>query len=138
MVQDKKALYYPYIHFRDLDWLKATLLCFPQVSRMVPTELKQEHNEIVHAFYNLTNENGERLISEIYLDSWGNSPAYKAQERLLNKLRSNLDFLKSKYSRHITTKTVPKNEIWRLHFEKMNSELWNFLIENDLEWNDDD
>lgn len=139
MIQDKNALYYPYIHFRDIQWLKATLLCFPQVSRMVPGELKWEHDEIVDAFYNLKNERGESLINAIYLDSYStNSPTYKVQERLLNKLRDHLDFLKSKYSREVTIKTVPKDEVWRLHFEKMNSELWNFLIENDLGWNDDD
>lgn len=139
MIQDKNALYYPYIHFRDIQWLKATLLCFPQVSRMVPTDLQWEHDEIVHAFQNLQNEKGDPLINAIYLDSYSqNSPAYKVQERLLNKLRDNIDFLKSKYSKDITIKTIPNDDVWRLHFEKMNSELWNFLIENNLGWNEDD
>jgi hypothetical protein len=31
-----KALYYPYIHIRDVNWLKGTLLLFPQVRRMIP------------------------------------------------------------------------------------------------------
>jgi len=138
MIQDKKALYYPYIHFRDIEWLKATLLCFPQVSRMAPSGLKWEQNAISDAFNNLTNERGERLINEIYINPGETSPTYKVQERLLKNLRNNLDFLKSNYSRLITTKTIPKKEVWRLHFEKMNSELWDFLIENDLGWNDDD
>jgi hypothetical protein len=35
---DRNALYYPYIHVRDVNWLKATLLCFRQVRRMVPPD----------------------------------------------------------------------------------------------------
>ena len=30
------ALYYPYIHIRDIEWLKGTLLLFSQVRRMLP------------------------------------------------------------------------------------------------------
>ena len=30
------ALYYPYIHIRSENWLKATLLCVPAVKRIVP------------------------------------------------------------------------------------------------------
>ena len=33
---DRDALYYPFIHITDVNWLKATLLCFPRVRRMVP------------------------------------------------------------------------------------------------------
>ncbi|MES0199844.1 hypothetical protein [Mesorhizobium sp. M0011] len=32
----KPALYYPYIHIRDVDWLKGALLIFPKVYRFVP------------------------------------------------------------------------------------------------------
>jgi hypothetical protein len=31
-----RALYYPYIHIHDVNWLKATLLLFSQVRRMLP------------------------------------------------------------------------------------------------------
>lgn len=33
-----RALYYPYIHIRDVEWLKATLLLFSQVRRMTPAQ----------------------------------------------------------------------------------------------------
>ena len=33
---DRDALYYPFIRVKDLNWLKATLLSFPHVYRMVP------------------------------------------------------------------------------------------------------
>ena len=32
----RAALYYPYVHLRDLDWLKGTLLLFERVHRLVP------------------------------------------------------------------------------------------------------
>jgi hypothetical protein len=47
---DRDALYYPYIHFRDVNWLKATLLCFPQVRRMVPPEFSLNDSPEVAQF----------------------------------------------------------------------------------------
>jgi hypothetical protein len=34
---NEHALYYPYIHIQDVNWLKATLLMFSQVRRMIPS-----------------------------------------------------------------------------------------------------
>lgn len=39
------ALYYPYIHVRDANWLKGTLLLFDQVQRMVPFPTKVEGDD---------------------------------------------------------------------------------------------
>ena len=39
-MEDRDALYYPVIHVRNLDWLKATLLRFPQVRRVVPPDFQ--------------------------------------------------------------------------------------------------
>jgi hypothetical protein len=35
-IRDRDGLYYPYIHIRDESWLKATLLYFPHILRIVP------------------------------------------------------------------------------------------------------
>jgi hypothetical protein len=35
---DRYALYYPYIHIRDENWLKGTLLAFQQVRRILPNQ----------------------------------------------------------------------------------------------------
>jgi hypothetical protein len=35
-MSDQGALYYPYIRFRNKQWLKSTLLIFPKVFRMIP------------------------------------------------------------------------------------------------------
>jgi hypothetical protein len=36
VVSERGALYYPYIHIHDENWLKATPLSFRQVRRIVP------------------------------------------------------------------------------------------------------
>ena len=36
---NEKALYYPYIHIHDVNWLKATLLLFSEVRRMLPGQV---------------------------------------------------------------------------------------------------
>jgi hypothetical protein len=38
----RPALYYPYIHIRSEDWLKATLLCVPVVKRLIPENYDPE------------------------------------------------------------------------------------------------
>jgi len=44
---DRDALYYPFIHITDVNWLKATLLCFPGVRRMVPESYVPTDSEAV-------------------------------------------------------------------------------------------
>ncbi len=36
---DRGALYYPFIHIIDVNWLKATLLCFRACGAWCPMEL---------------------------------------------------------------------------------------------------
>ena len=42
MPQIKPALYYPYVDIRSEQWLKATLLCVPAVTRLVLEGYKAE------------------------------------------------------------------------------------------------
>ena len=49
-ITDRDALYYPYIHVRDPQWLKATLLVFPHVKRMVPPNFKTEDESEIQEF----------------------------------------------------------------------------------------
>jgi hypothetical protein len=44
------ALYYPYIHIHDVNWLKATLLLFSQVRRMMPVNFTPADSEAIRAF----------------------------------------------------------------------------------------
>jgi hypothetical protein len=45
-----RALYYPYIHIRDIEWLKATLLIFNQVLRMTPVSGPQADDNPILPF----------------------------------------------------------------------------------------
>lgn len=42
------ALYYPYIHIHDIEWLKGTLLLFDSVSRMLPCGVSEFVTERAH------------------------------------------------------------------------------------------
>lgn len=82
---DRDALYYPYIHVRDVNWLKATLLSFPQVRRIVPPDFELNDLDEVKPFRVVKGARGEALLGDepAYLYS-----AYQAQERLLGKLQN--------------------------------------------------
>lgn len=45
-----RALYYPYIHIRDVEWLKGTLLLFNQVRRMTPVPGRQVDDGPIDTF----------------------------------------------------------------------------------------
>jgi hypothetical protein len=82
---DRDALYYPYIHVRDVNWLKATLLCFPQVRRIVPKDFSLNDLPEVRPFLEVTGARGEPLVAA--------EPAYHysaAQERLSARLQDAL------------------------------------------------
>lgn len=89
-VLDRAALYYPYIHIEPdkIDWLKATLLCFPQIRRTIPAGFDPNDAPEIWEFQREKNANGEVLFDSEYLDMSSESSAPKrAQERLLRKLR---------------------------------------------------
>jgi hypothetical protein len=81
-VLDRDALYYPYIHIRDENWLKATLLCFPQVRRMVPPTFSPQDKEHIQAYVDTKGARGSLLAAEP-TDSY---PAFEAQRRLRDAL----------------------------------------------------
>lgn len=47
---DEPALYFPYIHFRDENWLKAAVLYWPSVHRIVPRDYARQDSDCVRAF----------------------------------------------------------------------------------------
>lgn len=47
MVAQEIALYYPYIHFRDEEWLKSAILYWPRVARIAPTRSGPRDSELV-------------------------------------------------------------------------------------------
>lgn len=78
----ERALYYPYIHIRDLNWLKATLLLFSQVRRMMPLLYTPSDDPGVSEFARHFN-GPDYLLGPAFV--WDERPV-RAQEALAEKL----------------------------------------------------
>src|SRR6185312_4448618 len=92
---ERAALYYPYIHIRSEDWLKATLLCMPVVKRIVPENYVPEDDAIIQSYTKIQGPFGPLLQS---VPAW--SPAaHEAQNRLLDFLIKNAEQITTKFSR---------------------------------------
>ena len=96
---DRDALYYPSVHIRDVNWLKSTLLCFPNVRRMVPGNYSPRDSEEIRAFCEVMGPRNEPLLTAVDLFS---PAAVQAQERLLRALQENDDFIRNSYSKERT------------------------------------
>ena len=49
MSHSNRALYYPFIHFKDERWLKLSALYWDVMGRIVPKTYTREDNEVVRA-----------------------------------------------------------------------------------------
>jgi hypothetical protein len=65
VAMDRDALYYPFIHITDVNWLKATLLCFPGVRRMVPHSYVPTDSYAVREFCDVEGPRGEPLLTRV-------------------------------------------------------------------------
>jgi len=128
---DRDALYYPYIHVRDANWLKATLLSFPQVRRIVPYNFQLDDLDEVKPFRNVKGARGEPLLGDepAYLYS-----AFQAQERLLARLQGTAPEQLDRFTLANTQSDFPDNpNVFQLHAGKMQP-LLEFLRVRDLAW----
>jgi hypothetical protein len=137
-VQDRDALYYPYIHIRDhqINWLKATLLCFPRVNRIVPGNFHLNDPEAAAPFRKVKGARGEPLLGEHYTDlHHGSSPVSTAQHTLLKVLSDNDVLVKERYSRAAAEHDLgDKANSFEMHAGKMLAPLHDHLMANDLGW----
>ncbi|HEY2236076.1 MAG TPA: hypothetical protein VGK01_21570 [Candidatus Angelobacter sp.] len=123
---DRDALYYPYIHITDINWLKSTLLCFPNVRRMVPTSYTPDDSKEIREFCEVTGPRGTPLLTSVNLFSPG---ASRAELNLLARLQANDRFIRSRYSRLKTLQQYPNPaDHFLLHDEKIISQLSNYLV----------
>ena len=88
-VPERHAVYYPRIHFRNMEWLKGTLLAFGRVYRIVPTDhpLEDDPPELrgfSQRHLAMTQDKRKPLVFEIDPE-W--SAIEFAQERLYHELR---------------------------------------------------
>jgi hypothetical protein len=92
------ALYYPYIHIHDENWLKATLLCFGQVRRMVPDRFTKRDDATITPYGFLDGPYGP-LLDEARI----HDPAvHQAQRVLREKFEANLDVIAERFKKENT------------------------------------
>lgn len=99
-VPKRGALYYPYIHIHDENWLKATLLCFRQVRRIVPDRFTVRDEDTIQAYASLEGPNGP-LLDHANIHA---VPVREAQLVLKTRIEENLDAITQKYNRDRTPK----------------------------------
>lgn len=126
MIQD--ALYYPYIHFRDENWLKKTLLVFPRVHRMVPRFFFPNDTATVAHFEHIG------LLNKAQLETPGTGEALDA---LLSKIKADIEkdeTFRQRFGRHATEALKVNNEPgYQIHCRKA-GELMDSLRHLGLAW----
>jgi hypothetical protein len=91
---DRDALYYPYVCVRDVNWLKATLLCFPTVRRMVPYSGPLVHGarlKQLREFFDTDGARGQPLLMTTHCE-------WEFQRGLLEKLKENEEIVRREFS----------------------------------------
>jgi hypothetical protein len=126
MAELKPALYYPYVHIRSEQWLKATLLCVPAVTRLVPEGYKPEDDFDILPYTEIEGPYG-KLLQAIPAHS---AAAVIAQQRLLEQIEQNFAEVKSRFNRE---QAPTPDEYW-IHDAKFSTDLLTYLESNDLAW----
>jgi hypothetical protein len=122
----RAALYYPYVHIRTEHWLKATLLFFPAVKRIVPETYTPEDLPSIIKYTEIEGRAGPLLQA---VPSFS-SAARAAQSRLLRKLEEHEEEITGKYSR--SSAPIP-DQYW-IHDAKFNHKLLAYLCARQLAW----
>jgi hypothetical protein len=133
---DQDALYYPYIHVRDVAWLKATLLCFPHVYRMVPEHFEINDREDVQPFTHTAGTRGAPLLGRANIDY---QSVYPAQSRLAQRIERDIEsqkglFLARFSAQAATTGYRSGTSAFQIHRNKVFDDLFSVLSRNNLLW----
>jgi hypothetical protein len=131
MSEDRAALYYPYIHIRSEHWLKATLLTFPKVYRMVP--LGQYFPEDDPTIIPYTGDSKHCLLDNV---NTADPAARDAQRQLLKELKKNEKTILSRYQQD-PNYPLPLDK-YLLHDQKLDDDLREYLLTHNLAWPDND
>jgi hypothetical protein len=128
---NQNALYYPYTHIRDVNWLKATLLLFSEVRRMMPYQYTPDDSLEVQAFAQFP------LKTFLSVANIWTPRAIAAQEDLANKLLADAQnaAFRSKYGRFATRQALKSNDRgFQIHQRKLSKPLKNALRSTELAW----
>lgn len=131
---ERYALYYPFIHIRDANWLKATLLWFKQVRRIVPEQFSLNDKPEVRQFTEIEGPIGPLLTAARLFDQ----PVLAAKRKMRARIQEKLDILVSKFDRLHTPDL--QAETFQVHRNKLlddagGASLADFLVGTGLAWN---
>jgi hypothetical protein len=116
------ALYYPYIHIEDPDWLRANLIIFPCVKRMVPANFTPR-DKLGVAEFTRSFEGKKPLLQAA--DLWSDR-AIHAQDSLAKRLKqdSKDKTFVARYGQEAARKLVGPNDYgFQIHVDKLSKEL---------------
>ncbi|MBY5456424.1 hypothetical protein HFO89_08645 [Rhizobium leguminosarum] len=127
-----RALYYPYIHIRDVEWLKATLLLFSQVRRMTPVVGRQPDDGPIAAFTKWLPDR-EPLVFSTDLHS---ARAIVAQTELAQHIRSSaVDMgFRRRFGRDAADLPRVGGRGFQIHQAKLDGGLKDALRDTGLAW----
>src|ERR1044072_4054837 len=128
------ALYYPYINIDNVEWLRANLLIFPCVKRMIPSTFTPRDT---YAVKGLTEWSGDQepLLKPANLFT---QRCRRAQTNLAGKLERdarNKSFMLRYGQRAARTLVDQRDHGFQIHAQKLSDDLKEALAGNALAWN---
>jgi hypothetical protein len=130
MVASRGALYYPYIHPRDVDWMKGTLLAFGQVQRLVPDGFPLNDSREIAFLRDYPGPRNEPLLRSI---SFRHEALAMAEERLEKVLFAKIGSL-SRFLRDETVRQYGIEDAFVIHADQIRPSLLVGLGTNCLAW----
>src|SRR4051812_42606686 len=128
---DRDALYYPHIHIPDPNWLKATLLCFPRVVRIVPEWYPLQDEPEVQEFTRLRGPHGNLLSPA----NFRATIVEASQRKLLTDIKAHEDIILRNYSESSTRRWLgPQADSFQIHSQKFLGEAAEYLRSKHLAW----
>ncbi|PCE34427.1 hypothetical protein [Burkholderia ubonensis] len=131
-LEDRDALYYPYVHIRDEDWLKRTLLVFPGMARMIADDYTPNDGDLVVAL----STGPKPLLRRADLST---PLAKAAQQRLLSEMAADLasdrDGYLARFGEDASKAATSADPLgFQMHIGRASYELAEFLRSNGLAW----
>jgi hypothetical protein len=136
------ALYYPYTHIEDVNWLKATLLLFPHVERMLPSrpdgqlpESKAERAYVVDDARDIAEYKAVGLLRPANLFSARVLAAEQHLVRLLNRDAARSEF-RARFGWPSAKRVYGQGDPYgfQIHKGKLTGYLLDILRSGDLAW----
>ncbi|TBF24864.1 MULTISPECIES: hypothetical protein [Rhizobium] len=130
----RPVLYYPYIRIRNLNWLKGTLLIYPNVYRMVPDDFSPWDDRDGTLEFAQTSRGGEALLARAEI---GSPRSVDAQSILAEKLKKDIE--DPEFCRRYNQTTARQLQLHdgygvQLHKYKISKDIRGILESAQLSW----